>query len=188
MKKWFNLIKTVNDSSARLGELQTPHGTVSTPVFMPVGSQATVKSLTPDHLREIGIKMVLSNTYHLYLRPGIEIVRKIGGLHSFMNWDRAILTDSGGFQIFSLSRLREISEEGVKFRSHIDGSEHFISPESDIQFQEDLGADVIMALDVCPAFEDEPVKVKEAMERTHRWAQRCLNAHRRPDQALFGII
>jgi len=188
MKKWFNLIKTLPDSPARLGELLTPHGVVSTPVFMPVGSQATVKAVTPDQLREIGIKMVLSNTYHLYLRPGIDIVRKMGGLHRFMDWDRAILTDSGGFQIFSLSRLREITDEGVKFRSHIDGSEHFITPESDMQFQEDLGADVIMALDVCPAFQDSPDKVMEATQRTHRWAERCLAAHQRPDQALFGIV
>jgi queuine tRNA-ribosyltransferase len=155
---------------------------------MPVGSQATVKAVTPQHLREIDIKMILSNTYHLYLRPGVEIVAKMGGLHRFMDWDRAILTDSGGFQIFSLSRLREITDEGVKFRSHIDGSEHFITPELDMQFQEALGADVIMALDICPSYEDKPEKVKEATERTHKWAERCLKAHRRPDQALFGII
>ena len=188
MKNCFNLIKTATDSSARLGELLTSHGTVPTPVFMPVGSQATVKAVIPDQLREIGLKMILSNTYHLYLRPGVDIIRKMGGLHRFMDWDRAILTDSGGFQIFSLSRLREITDEGVKFRSHIDGSEHFITPESDIQFQEDLGADVIMALDVCPAFQDTAEKVKEATERTHHWAERCLKAHKRPDQALFGIV
>jgi queuine tRNA-ribosyltransferase len=155
---------------------------------MPVGSQATVKAVTPRQLREIDIRMVLSNTYHLYLRPGVEIVRKMGGLHRFMDWDRAILTDSGGFQIFSLSRLREISDNGVKFRSHIDGSEHFITPEADIEFQEALGADVIMALDICPSHQDPPEKIREAMDRTHKWALRCLNAHRRPDQALFGII
>jgi len=155
---------------------------------MPVGSQATVKAVTPDHLKEIGIIMILSNTYHLYLRPGIDIIHKIGGLHRFMDWDRAILTDSGGFQIFSLSRLCKINDEGVKFRSHIDGSEHFITPELAIQFQEALGADVIMALDVCPSFQDKPEKVREDMERTHKWAVRCLEAHRRPDQALFGIV
>lgn len=155
---------------------------------MPVGSQATVKAVPPDYLKDIGILLILANTYHLYLRPGVETVHKMGGLHRFMDWDRAILTDSGGFQIFSLSRLQEISDEGVKFRSHIDGSEHFISPESDIQFQEALGADLIMALDICPAFEDPPDKVQEAMERTHRWAARCRKAHTRPDQALFGII
>ncbi len=147
---------------------------------MPVGSQATVKAVTPEHLKEIGIQMILSNTYHLYLRPGVEIVRKMGGLHRFMDWDRAILTDSGGFQIFSLSRLREINDDGVKFRSHIDGSEHFITPETDIQFQEALGADVIMALDICPSFQDSPEKVKEATERTHKWAVRCREVHTQP--------
>jgi queuine tRNA-ribosyltransferase len=155
---------------------------------MPVGSQGTVKALTPAHLKEIGVRMLLSNTYHLFLRPGVETILRLGGLHSFMDWDQAILTDSGGFQIFSLSRLRALSEEGVKFRSHIDGSEHFISPELAVQFQEALGADVIMALDICPSFQDSPEKVMEATERTHRWAARCLNARSRPDQALFGII
>jgi queuine tRNA-ribosyltransferase len=171
-----------------LGELITPHGKVETPVFMPVGSQATVKAVTTQALRDIGVKMILSNTYHLYLRPGVDIIKKMGGLHKFMDWDRAILTDSGGFQIFSLSRLREINDQGVKFRSHIDGSEHFITPESDIQFQESIGADVIMALDICPSFQDKPEKVKEATERTHKWAERCLKAQSRPDQALFGIV
>jgi queuine tRNA-ribosyltransferase len=185
---WFNLLKTDGNSRARLGELITPHGTINTPIFMPVGSQATVKSITPDHLKEIGIKMILANTYHLYLRPGVDIVKNIGGLHRFMDWDRAILTDSGGFQIFSLSHLRDIREEGVRFRSHIDGSEHFITPELDIQFQEGIGADVIMALDICPSFQDPPEKVKEATDRTHRWAERCRKAHNRPDQALFGIV
>jgi queuine tRNA-ribosyltransferase len=185
---WFNLLKTDRNSRARQGELITPHGTISTPIFMPVGSQATVKSITPEHLKEIGIKMILANTYHLYLRPGVDIVKKMGGLHRFMDWDRAILTDSGGFQIFSLSHLRNIREEGVRFRSHIDGSEHFITPELDIQFQEDIGADVIMALDICPSFKDNADKVKEATDRTHRWAERCRKAHTRPDQALFGIV
>jgi queuine tRNA-ribosyltransferase len=154
---------------------------------MPVGSQATVKAVTPDHLRTIGVRMILANTYHLYLRPGVDIVSKMGGLHRFMDWDGAILTDSGGFQIFSLSHLRKISAEGVKFRSHVDGSEHFISPESDILFQEQLGADVIMALDICPSFQDSIEKVQEATTTTHRWAERCLKAHSRRDQALFGI-
>jgi queuine tRNA-ribosyltransferase len=182
------LLVSAADSHARLGELATPHGIIKTPVFMPVGSQATVKAITPEHLREIGIKMILANTYHLYLRPGIDIVKKMGGLHRFMDWDRAILTDSGGFQIFSLSRLRQISDEGVKFRSHIDGSEHFITPESDILFQEGLGADVIMALDICPSFQDPQDKVKEATDRTHKWAERCIKAQTRVDQALFGIV
>jgi queuine tRNA-ribosyltransferase len=183
----FKLFQTATDSSARLGELITAHGAISTPVFMPVGSQATVKAVTPEHLRDIGTGMILANTYHLYLRPGVEIVRKMGGLHRFMDWERTILTDSGGFQIFSLARLREINEEGVRFRSHIDGSDHFISPELDIKFQEDLGADVIMALDVCPAFQESPDKVKEATGRTHRWAERCLKAHT-TGQLLFGIV
>jgi queuine tRNA-ribosyltransferase len=171
-----------------LGELKTPHGTVPTPVFMPVGSQATVKGLTPQHLREIGIPMILANNYHLFLRPGTEIVRKLGGLHKFMDWDGAILTDSGGFQIFSLARLRDINADGVKFKSHIDGSEHFITPELATQYQEALGADVIMAFDICPSHLDQDEKIREAMETTHKWALRCLNAHKRPDQALFGII
>ncbi len=182
------MIKKAADSAARLGELVTPHGNVLTPVFMPVGSQATVKAVTPDQVKDIGVSMILSNTYHLYLRPGYEIIRNLGGLHRFMGWDRVILTDSGGFQIFSLARLRRITDEGVKFRSHIDGSEHFITPELDIQYQEALGADVIMALDVCPSFQDKPEEVKTAMELTHKWAERCLKAHKRPDQALFGIV
>jgi queuine tRNA-ribosyltransferase len=155
---------------------------------MPVGSQATVKALTPVQLKEIGVRMLLSNTYHLFLRPGVDIILKSGGLHHFMDWDRAILTDSGGFQVFSLAHLRDLSEEGVKFRSHIDGGEHFISPELAVRYQEELGADVIMALDICPSFQDSPGKVKEATERTHRWAARCLNARTRTDQALFGIV
>jgi queuine tRNA-ribosyltransferase len=155
---------------------------------MPVGSQATVKTLTPQMLRDIGIKIILANTYHLYLRPGAEIIHKLGGLHNFMDWDGAILTDSGGFQIFSLARLREINEEGVKFRSHIDGSEHFLTPELVVRLQEDLGADVAMALDICPSFQDSPEKVKEATDRTHRWAERCVRSHSRADQALFGIV
>jgi queuine tRNA-ribosyltransferase len=171
-----------------LGELKTPHGAIPTPVFMPVGSQATVKGLTPQQLRDIGVKMILSNNYHLYLRPGTEIVRRMGGLHRFMDWDGAILTDSGGFQIFSLARLRDINPEGVKFKSHIDGSEHFITPELATQYQEALGADVIMAFDVCPSHLEKEDKIHAAMETTHRWAERCLKVHQRPDQALFGIV
>jgi len=182
------LIKTSSDSFARLGWLITPHGTVETPVFMPVGSQATVKGVSPRQLKEIDIRMILSNNYHLYLRPGIEIIRNLGGLHKFMDWDRAILTDSGGFQVFSLSHLRRIDEEGVKFRSHIDGSEHFLTPELAIELQEGLGSDVMMALDICPSFQDTPEQVREATQRTHRWAERCLKAQTRSDQALFGIV
>jgi queuine tRNA-ribosyltransferase len=155
---------------------------------MPVGSQATVKGVTPRQLKEIDIRMILANNYHLYLRPGIKIIQEMGGLHKFMDWDRTILTDSGGFQVFSLSRLRQIDEEGVKFRSHIDGSEHFLSPELAVEFQEGLGADVIMALDICPSFQDKPEQVKEATQKTHRWAERCLKARKRDDQALFGIV
>lgn len=188
IKPWFRLIKTDKATQARTGELITPHGSVPTPVFMPVGSQASVKTLTPDDLKEIGIKMILSNTYHLYLRPGVEIIQQSGGLHKFMGWDQSILTDSGGFQIFSLARLRSISENGVVFRSHIDGSEHLITPETAIRLQESIGADVIMALDVVPSTQDSEEKIKDDMERTHRWAERCLKAQTRTDQALFGII
>jgi len=181
-------VQKSSDCCARLGEIKTPHGDIPTPVFMPVGSQGTVKAVTPDQLQQIGIRLILANTYHLYLRPGVEIIRNAGGLHRFMNWDKAILTDSGGFQIFSLARLREINEAGVKFRSHIDGSEHFITPEMAIKLQEDIGADIIMALDICPSIQESDNEIREATARTHRWAKRCLKAHSRADQALFGII
>jgi len=161
---------------------------VPTPVFLPVGSQATVKTVTPEELKNIGITMVLANTYHLYLRPGIGIIEKMGGLHRFMAWDRAILTDSGGYQIFSLARLREVSDEGVIFRSHIDGSQHAITPELAIQLQESLGADIIMVLDECPSYQDNVEKVKEAMDRTHKWAERCQKAQTRCDQTLLAIV
>jgi len=174
--------------SARAGELATPHGKVLTPVFLPVGSQATVRTLTPEDIKEIGFNMVLANTYHLYLRPGIDIIEKMGGLHRFMAWDGAILTDSGGYQVFSLSPLCKITDEGITFRSHIDGSEHFITPELGIQYQETLGADVIMALDECSAYGDSQEKVKKAMDRTHRWAERCLKTHKSYDQALYAIV
>ncbi len=184
----FCLQKTCPASKARAGELQTPHGLVPTPVFLPVGSQGTVKTLIPDELRDIGVTMVLANAYHLYLRPGIDVIEKMGGLHRFMAWDRAILTDSGGYQIFSLARLRQVSDDGVLFRSHIDGSEHFLTPELAIKYQEALGADIIMALDECPAHDDSPEKVETAMRRTHRWAERCLKAKERSDQALYAIV
>jgi len=167
--------------------LITPHGNVPTPVFLPVGSQATVKTLIPEELKEIGIPMILANTYHLYLRPGISVIEKMGGLHKFMAWERPILTDSGGYQVFSLAALRRVSDDGVLFRSHIDGSEHFLTPESTIQFQEALGADVIMTLDECPAHDDNLEKVQTAMTRTHQWAERCQRAQRHSDQALFAI-
>jgi len=168
--------------------LLTPHGTVATPVFLPVGSQATVKTLTPEDVKDIGIEMILANTYHLYLRPGIATIEKMGGLHEFMAWDKAILTDSGGYQIFSLASLRRVSDEGVVFRSHIDGSEHLITPELAIQFQEALGADIIMTLDECPAHDDSFEKVNQAMSRTHQWAERCQRAQKHSDQALYAIV
>ncbi len=184
----FRLIQICPDSKARAGELITPHGLVPTPVFLPVGSQGTVKTLIPEELKNIGMRIVLANTYHLYLRPGISVIEKLGGLHQFMAWDRAILTDSGGYQIFSLAPLRKVSDEGVIFRSHIDGSKRFITPELIIQFQEALGADIIMTLDECPACDDSLEEVRRAMERTHRWAERCQKCHSRSDQALYAII
>jgi queuine tRNA-ribosyltransferase len=184
----FRLVKTCPQTKARAGELFTPHGTVPTPVFMPVGSQGTVKTLTPQEVKALGINMVLANTYHLYLRPGIDVIEKLGGLHNFMGWDGAILTDSGGYQVFSLAPLRKVSDEGVTFRSHIDGSQHNFTPELAIRYQEALGADIIMALDECPSHDDSPDKVKKAMERTHKWVERCLKAQKRPDQALYAIV
>lgn len=186
----FKLIKTCPDTKAkaRAGELITPHGVVPTPVFLPVGSQGAVKTLTPEEIKALGIVMVLANTYHLYLRPGIAVIEGMGGLHKFMAWDGAILTDSGGYQIFSLASLRRVSDEGVLFRSHIDGSEHFITPELIIQFQESLGADIIMVLDECPAYDDSFEKVQTAMIRTHQWAERCQKSQKRSDQALYAIV
>ena len=186
MQNDFHLLKTCDN--ARAGELVTPHGAVPTPLFMPVGSQGTVKTLTPEEVKEIGYGMVLANTYHLYLRPGIEAVVKMGGLHKFMAWDGVLLTDSGGYQIFSLAPLRRVSDQGVTFRSHIDGSEHFLTPERVMQYQAALGADVIMVLDECPACGDSPEKVREAMARTHHWAERCRKAPQRGDQALYAIV
>jgi len=182
----FHLIKTTN--GARAGELFTAHGTVPTPLFLPVGSQGAVKTLTPQEVRDTGFGMVLANTYHLYLRPGIDIIKKMGGLHRFMAWDGAILTDSGGYQVFSLAPLCRVTDEGVTFRSHIDGSEHFLTPELAIQYQEALGADVIMVLDECPASDDSQPKVRRSLSRTHRWAERCLRVHKRRDQALYAIV
>ena len=177
------------NSRARRGRLHTPHGTVETPVFMPVGTQASVKTLNPEEVRDLGAQIILSNTYHLYLRPGHDLVAEAGGLHKFMNWSGSVLTDSGGFQVFSLSELRKITEEGVKFRSHIDGSEHFLSPEKAIEIENALGADIIMAFDECTPWPCEWEYAKRSMERTTRWAKRCQEAHKRPhDQALFGIV
>ena len=173
--------------AARAGVFQTPHGNLETPIFAPVGTQATVKTLTPAQLDELGATLVLSNTYHLYLRPGDELVSEMGGLHKFMQWPGPILTDSGGYQVFSLAQTRKIDDDGVTFKSHIDGSSHRFTPEKSIQIQENLGADIIMAFDECSDPNDKAYS-KTAMERTHRWAERCLTAKRRDDQALFGII
>jgi queuine tRNA-ribosyltransferase len=184
--KNFKLFKT--SGSARAGELFTPRGRVLTPVFLPVGSQATVRTLTPQEIKEAGFSMVLANTYHLYLRPGIDVIEKLGGLHRFMAWDGAILTDSGGYQVFSLAPFCQITDAGVTFRSHIDGSEHFLTPELAVRYQESLGADVMMVLDVCSAFGDSREKVQQAMARTHRWAKRCLGAKTRDDLSLYAIV
>jgi queuine tRNA-ribosyltransferase len=175
------------DGRGRAGTFTTPHGAVSTPVFAPVGTQATVKALTPDQLEGLGASLILANTYHLYLRPGDPLVARMGGLHRFMGWKRPILTDSGGYQVFSLADRRSVDADGVTFRSHLDGAEHRVTPEKAIAIQENLGADIIMALDVCPA-PDDRAAVELATDRTHRWAERCLAARTREDQALFGIV
>lgn len=188
MAVFFKEIKKDKESLARLGELITPHGTVKTPIFMPVGTQATVKTMTPEEVYDAGGRLVLSNTYHLYLRPGHDIVAEAGGLHKFMNWKGPILTDSGGFQVFSLGPLRKIDEDGVMFRSHIDGSEHYFSPEKSMEIQEALGADIIMAFDECAPYPCTHEYAEQAVDRTTRWAKRCLKAKNRNDQALFGII
>ncbi|QCV55792.1 tRNA guanosine(34) transglycosylase Tgt [Thermoactinomyces vulgaris] len=185
----YELTKTCKQSGARLGRLHTPHGTIDTPIFMPVGTQATVKTMSPEELKEMNAQIILSNTYHLFLRPGHDIVREAGGLHAFMNWDRPILTDSGGFQVFSLSKLRDITEEGVTFRSHISGEKLFIGPEKAMEIQNALGADIIMAFDECPPYPADREYVKASTERTYRWLKRCMKAHQRPaEQALFGIV
>ena len=185
----YELLHQDKNSGARRGVIHTPHGDIQTPVFMPVGTQATVKSLTPEELKEIGAQIILSNTYHLYLRPGHELVKKAGGLHQFMRWDRPILTDCGGFQVFSLSDLRTISEEGVEFKSHLDGSKHFLSPEKVMEIEEALGADIIMAFDECVEYPASYEYTENSMERTTRWAKRCKEAHKTVDkQGLFGII
>lgn len=185
----YELIKVCKQSGARLGKLHTPHGTIDTPIFMPVGTQATVKTMSPEELKEMEAQIILSNTYHLFLRPGHELVAEAGGLHRFMNWDRPILTDSGGFQVFSLSNLRKISEEGVEFRSHISGEKLFLSPEKVMEIENALGPDIMMAFDECAPYPAERKYVEESVALTTRWAKRCKAAHRRPDeQALFGIV
>ena len=184
----FHLDSTDSETSARAGRWVTPHGTVDTPAFMPVGTLATVKGLLPDQLKSTGAQMVLSNTYHLALRPGSEVVSDLGGLHRFMDWDGPILTDSGGFQVFSLASMRKIDDEKAVFRSHIDGSLLELSPERAVKIQEDLGADCIMCLDECPPADDVDEKIRAAVDRTTLWAKRCRDAQVRDDQALFGIV
>ena len=183
----YELLHVDKTTGARRGIVHTPHGDIQTPVFMPVGTQATVKSMTVEELKENGAQIILSNTYHLYLRPGSKLVKKAGGLHNFMRWDRPILTDCGGFQVFSLSDLRTITEEGVEFKSHLDGSKHFFSPEKVMEIEEDLGADIIMSFDECCPYPSTYEYTKNSMERTTRWAKRCKEAHK-TNQAIFGII
>ncbi|MGL6016899.1 MAG: tRNA guanosine(34) transglycosylase Tgt [Selenomonadaceae bacterium] len=184
----YELIKQCPKTGARAGRIHTPHGTFDTPIFMPVGTQATVKTMSPEELKDMGAGIILSNTYHLFLRPGSELVKEAGGLHKFMNWDRAILTDSGGFQVFSLGDLRKITEEGVTFRSHIDGSKKFLSPEVATKVQMDLGADIIMAFDECVPYPADHEYAKQSTLRTTRWAKRCKDTLTRDDQGLFGIV
>ncbi|WP_418792541.1 tRNA guanosine(34) transglycosylase Tgt [Phosphitispora sp. TUW77] len=184
----YELIKECKRTGARLGRLQTPHGIIETPVFMPVGTQASVKAMTPQELKELNAEIILSNTYHLYLRPGEDLIKEAGGLHRFMNWDRPILTDSGGFQVFSLGPLRKVSEDGVTFKSHIDGSTHFMSPERATRIQMDLGSDIAMAFDECVSYPCTREYTEAALERTTRWAERCKKVHNHKDQALFAIV
>ncbi|HHW62138.1 MAG TPA: tRNA guanosine(34) transglycosylase Tgt [Syntrophomonadaceae bacterium] len=184
----FRTIKKDSSSQARLGELSTWHGSIETPIFMPVGTQATVKTLTPHELEEIGAGIILANTYHLYLRPGADLVAKASGLHSFMGWERGILTDSGGFQVFSLAKLRKISDEGVEFSSHIDGSQHYFTPEKVMAIQQQLGADIAMCFDECAPYPCSYEEAEKAVQRTSLWAARCRESHQREDQALFGIV
>ncbi|RMF84083.1 MAG: tRNA guanosine(34) transglycosylase Tgt [Nitrospinota bacterium] len=184
----FQVTARCPQTQGRAGYLQTPHGIIHTPAFMPVGTQATVKALTPDELREMGAEIVLANTYHLYLRPGPEVIQAAGGLHRFMQWHAPLLTDSGGYQVFSLSHQRKIDEEGVTFRSHLDGSLHMLSPEKVIAIQEALGADIIMPLDECTPYPSDHAYNQQALQRTHRWAERSLAAHTRNDQLLFAIV
>ncbi len=185
----YELLHIDKNSGARRGVIHTPHGDIQTPVFMPVGTQATVKSMSPEELKEdVKAQIILANTYHLYLRPGHDLVKEAGGLHKFMNWDRPILTDSGGFQVFSLSGLRKITEEGVKFNSHLDGSKHLFTPEKVMEIEEALGADIIMAFDECCPYPSDYKYTEKSMYRTTRWAERCKEAHTTTNQGLFGII
>lgn len=185
----YELIKKDSRTKARRGRVNTPHGPIETPVFMPVGTAGTVKAMKPEEVRDMGAQIILGNTYHLYLRPGHEVVKAAGGLHKFMNWERAILTDSGGFQVFSLGAMRKISEEGVEFRSHIDGSKHMLSPEKSMEIQNALGSDIMMAFDECTPYPADRNYVKNSLERTTRWLKRCKEYHKNTEQqSLFGIM
>ncbi len=184
----FELLHVDRHTGARRGRLHTPHGAIETPVYMPVGTQASVKAVSPDELNDLGAQIILANTYHLHLRPGEALVQEAGGLHGFMRWDKPILTDSGGFQVFSLAELRKIKEDGVHFQSHLDGSKRFLSPEVSIGVQEKLGADIIMQFDECTAWPCDEKTAEQAMQRTLRWLTRCLDAKTRDDQALFPIV
>lgn len=185
----YELIKKDSRTKARRGRVHTPHGPIETPVFMPVGTAGTVKAMKPEEVRDMGAQIILGNTYHLYLRPGHEVVKAAGGLHKFMNWERAILTDSGGFQVFSLGAMRKISEEGVEFRSHIDGSKHMLSPEKSMEIQNALGSDIMMAFDECAPYPADRNYVKNSLERTTRWLKRCKEYHKNTEQqSLFGIM
>ncbi len=184
----FEVLKTDPETGARAGVFHTPHGDIETPVYMPVGTQATVKGLLPRDVEAAGAQIVLSNSYHLYMRPGHKLVEAAGGLHAFMNWQRPILTDSGGFQVFSLAKLNDITDEGVRFSSHIDGSRHFFTPELVMEIENSLGADIIMQFDECSEYGVDYAYAKRALERTQRWLERCVKAHKREDQALFPIV
>ena len=184
----FELLNEDKNTGARAGILHTPHGDIETPIFMPVGTNSTVKMMTNHHLYETGAQIILSNSYHLFLRPGNKLIKEFGGLHKWMNWDKPILTDSGGFQVFSLAKLRDITEDGVKFTDTKTGSKYYINPEISMEIQQDLGADIAMAFDECAPYPCSYQQAKEAMERTHRWLERCFKAHTREDQALFPIV
>ena len=184
----FELLHVDKHTGARRGRLHTPHGVIETPIFMPVGTQASVKTMSPDELKDCGAQIILSNTYHLHLRPGEQLIQKAGGLHKFMNWDRPILTDSGGFQVFSLASLRKLEEYGVEFRSHLDGSKQFISPEISVGIQQALGSDIMMQFDECSPYPCDYDRAKNAMHRTLRWLERCMKAKTNDHQALFGIV
>ncbi|MBA3722996.1 MAG: tRNA guanosine(34) transglycosylase Tgt [Parachlamydiaceae bacterium] len=184
----FNLLKTDSSSKARLGTIETAHGTIETPVFMPVGTRGVVKTLTPQQLIDIDAQIILGNTYHLMLRPGMDVIKKAGGLHKFANWPRPILTDSGGYQVFSLSALNKITEEGVFFQSHIDGSKHFLGPNESMQIQKTIGSDIVMVFDECSAYPCTYENAEKAWDRTHRWAKQCRDFDLQSHQNLFGIV